>query len=99
MSVIFLIRLSKKLDIRKNKDSQISCYLTWETMNTSLKHLSAGQQRSLQRVISIIVRAIQPEKIVLFGVYGRAGKDGLPAGLSPEALPPVLGAYDLLIVT
>jgi HEPN domain-containing protein len=41
-------------------------------MNTSLKHLSPGQQRSLQRVVAIIVRAIQPEKILLFGVCGSA---------------------------
>lgn len=66
-------------------------------MNTSLKHLSAGQQQRLQRVISMIVRAIQPEKIVLFGVHGASG-NGLLPGSSPETLPPVLGAYDLLVV-
>jgi uncharacterized protein len=67
-------------------------------MNTSLKHLSSGQQQRLEQVISIIVRAIQPEKIVLFGVYGAAG-NGLLPGSSPETLPPVLGAYDLLVVS
>jgi HEPN domain-containing protein len=117
-------------------------------MNTSLKHLSPRQQRSLQRVIAIIIRAIQPEKILLFGVYASAGSDrpkpaespakaGLPASagsaasagslasvgssatagspgmagapssagsipagaFSPDALPPALGAYDLLVVS
>jgi HEPN domain-containing protein len=68
-------------------------------MNTSLKHLSPVQQGRLQRVISIIIRAVQPEKILLFGAYSGAGNGGWPAGLSPEALPPVLGAYDLLIVS
>jgi len=58
-------------------------------MNTSLKHLSPAQQRTLQRVVSIIIRAIQPEKILLFGVHG----------LSQRTLPPVLGAYDLLVVS
>src|ERR1700760_4998031 len=62
-------------------------------MNTSLKHLSPGQQRSLQRVVSIIVRAVQPEKIILFGVHGATNR-----GISPENLPPVLGAYDLLVI-
>ena len=57
-------------------------------MNTSLKHLSPAQQRSLQRVIAIIIRAIQPEKVLLFGVHG-----------SKSTLPPVLGAYDLLVVS
>lgn len=55
-------------------------------MNTSLKHLSPRQQRSLQRVVAIIIRAIQPEKIILFG--------GHAAGASPVA--PV---FDLLVVS
>lgn len=64
-------------------------------MNTSLKHLTPGQQRKIERVVSLIVRAIAPEKIILYGVYGPVGKGGMPA----EVLPPVLGAYDLLIVS
>lgn len=70
-------------------------------MNTSLKHLSPRQQRSLQRVVAIIVRAIQPEKILLFGVYGSPGGNGLAAAAGPaaESLPPVPGAYDLLVVS
>ena len=103
MSLTFLELLSKKLDICSYKDSQFCCYLTYKTMNTSLKHLSPGQQRSLQRVISIIVRAIQPEKILLFGVHGSLhgganGSNTSSAGLSTESLPPVLGAYDLLVI-
>ena len=102
-------------------------------MNTSLKHLSPRQQRSLQRVVAIIIRAIQPEKILLFGVYGSAGNDRLAGSTAstlndgaaaaagshyagstvagsdtgamaagsfpPGGLPPVLGAYDLLVVS
>lgn len=64
-------------------------------MNTSLKHLSEAQIKKLERVIGIIVRAIQPEKIILYGVYGAPGNGGFPV----HALPPVLGAYDLLIVS
>ena len=65
-------------------------------MNTSLKHLSPRQQRSLQRVVAIIVRAIMPEKILLFGVHGSGGSNALASG---SQLPPVLGAYDLLVVS
>lgn len=83
-------------------------------MNTSLKHLSPRQQRSLQRVVAIIIRAIQPEKILLFGIYGAAGllsAEAAAAGaassagpmaagaIPPGGLPPVLGAYDLLVVS
>jgi HEPN domain-containing protein len=64
-------------------------------MNTSLKHLSEPQIKKLARIIDVVVRAVQPEKIILYGVYGAAGSGGLPV----EALPPVLGAYDLLVVT
>jgi uncharacterized protein len=90
MSVSFLIKLSKKLDIRYCKGSQISCYFNLETMNTSLKHLSPGQRQQLERVIAIIVKAIRPEQIVLFGVYADAVNIDLP---------PVLGAFDLLVVS
>jgi uncharacterized protein len=36
-------------------------------MNTSLKHLSQAQRDKLERTVRIIVRAVQPEKIILFG--------------------------------
>jgi HEPN domain-containing protein len=57
-------------------------------MNTSLKHLSPGQREKIGRAVRIIVRAVQPEKIILFGIYGDNG----------GSLPP-LGAYDLLVIT
>src|ERR1700761_6317809 len=62
-------------------------------MNTSLKHLSATQQDALQRIKRIIVRAIQPEKIILFGIYASpVGEGGVLTAVS-------MGAYDLLIIT
>jgi HEPN domain-containing protein len=64
-------------------------------MNTSLDHLSARQRKMLENAVNIIVRAVQPEKIILFGMYGRAGDPGL-IGFS---LPATLAAFDLLIVT
>src|SRR5579872_6813529 len=84
-------------------------------MNTSLKHLSPGQKEKLERVVGIIVRAIQPEKIILYGVFGAAGADALRGDAlrgnasredasrgdvsREDALLRVLGAYDLLIVS
>jgi HEPN domain-containing protein len=63
-------------------------------MNTSLEHLSGEQRRMLERAVEITVRAVRPEKIILFGMYGSGGDVRLP-----EGLPPALGAFDLLIIT
>lgn len=69
-------------------------------MNTSLKHLSLAQQRQLEQVITIIIRAIRPEKILLFGVYAAAGNTFAEAlSLPAEALSPVLQSFDLLVVS
>jgi len=64
-------------------------------MNTSLKHLSLVQRRQLDAAIKIIVQAIRPEKIILFGVYSVAGD----AALYTQMLPSTLTPFDLLIVT
>lgn len=48
----------------------------------------------LERAVHIITRAIHPEKIILFGVYGATGDASLL-----QTLPPALGAFDLLVVT
>ncbi|HVS97483.1 MAG TPA: HEPN domain-containing protein [Puia sp.] len=72
-------------------------------MNTSLKHLSPVQREKTERAVRIIVRAVRPEKIILFGLYSGAFRSGLPACLFADdprdALPPAMGAYDLLVVT
>ncbi|HEV9036524.1 MAG TPA: hypothetical protein VGQ51_07890, partial [Puia sp.] len=65
-------------------------------MNTSLKHLSPGQREKIERAVRIIVRAVQPEKIILFGIYG--GNGGLAAA-KISRWPKGLGAYDLLVIT
>jgi HEPN domain-containing protein len=67
-------------------------------MNTSLKHLSQGQRDKVERAVRIIVRAVQPEKIILFGLYGGAANGAALSDIS-RSLPPVLGAYDMLVVT
>lgn len=64
-------------------------------MNTSLTHLSAAQRLDLERATGIIVQAVRPEKIILFGVYSVEAD----ARLFSERLPPGIGAYDLLVVT
>jgi uncharacterized protein len=64
-------------------------------MNTSLTHLSPAQRRDLEKAKRIIVQAVRPEKIILFGVYSVAADAGLYSG----QLPPGMEAYDLLVVT
>jgi HEPN domain-containing protein len=63
-------------------------------MNTSLSHLSAHQYKMLEKAVDIIVRAIRPEKIILFGMYSRSADPGFL-----KLLPPALAAFDLLIIT
>lgn len=54
-------------------------------MKTDLTHLGSLHRRQLQLLVPVIIKAADPEKIILYGVYG-AG-DPLPSG------------YDLLVVT
>jgi HEPN domain-containing protein len=68
-------------------------------MNTSLKHLSQPQRDKLERAVTIIVRAVQPEKIILFGPAGLSGKGDHPAVPGSDAPAPVSGAFDLLVVS
>lgn len=64
-------------------------------MNTSIKHLSPALRRQLNAAIKIIVDAIHPEKIILFGVYSLDGG----AELFTSALSPATVPFDLLIAT
>ncbi len=64
-------------------------------MNTSLDHLSTFQRRQLEAAKSIIIRAIHPEKIILFGVFSAAAE----AAFFAERLPAGMRAYDLLVIT
>lgn len=54
-------------------------------MKTNLEHLSPFHRRQLRLLIPIIVKAICPEKIILYGMYGM--DNTMPTG------------YDLLVVT
>lgn len=64
-------------------------------MNTSLAHLSPSQRADLERAKRIIVEAVRPEKIILFGIYSVEAE----ARVFTERLPGSLAAYDLLVVT
>jgi HEPN domain-containing protein len=64
-------------------------------MNTSLTHLSTFQRQQLETAKKIIVHAIHPEKIILFGAYSV----GAEAALFTERLPAGMRAYDLLVIT
>jgi uncharacterized protein len=66
-------------------------------MNTSLEHLPPAGREQLTMITGIIVKAIRPEKIILFGMY--ADTTGMPR--HPFHDPPLaqLAAFDLLVIT
>lgn len=64
-------------------------------MNTSLAHLPSLQRQELETAKNIIVTAVRPEMILLFGVYSREAE----AAIFTEKLPRAVRAYDLLVVT
>ncbi len=64
-------------------------------MNTSLAYLTPVQSQELETAKRIIVHAVRPEKIILFGIFSVEAD----ARSFSERLPPGIGAYDLLVVT
>src|ERR1700743_1134269 len=44
-------------------------------MDTSIRHLSSGKQELLQTIVKIVRGTANPEKIILFGLYGRVEED------------------------
>ncbi|HEY8969302.1 MAG TPA: HEPN domain-containing protein, partial [Puia sp.] len=54
-------------------------------MKTDLDHLPHFHRRQLRLLVPMIVKAVRPEKIILYGMYGM--DDTMPTG------------YDLLVVT
>ncbi|MBS1662028.1 MAG: HEPN domain-containing protein [Bacteroidetes bacterium] len=64
-------------------------------MNTSLKHLSFLQRKQLKDVVGLIIKAVHPEKIILFGVHSVPGA----AALFNQGAPSVAAPFDLLVVT
>jgi hypothetical protein len=43
-------------------------------MNTSLEHLPEHKQKQLREITGIIVKAVDPEKVILFGSHA-TGRD------------------------
>jgi HEPN domain-containing protein len=64
-------------------------------MNTLLSHLTPVQCQKLETAKRIIVHAVRPEKIILFGIYSVE----TDARLFTECLPSGIAAFDLLVVT
>jgi HEPN domain-containing protein len=64
-------------------------------MNTSLAHLSPVQRKELDIAKTIIIEAVRPEKIILFGIFSVETE----ARLYSERIPRAIAAYDLLVVT
>lgn len=64
-------------------------------MKTSLAHLTRVQCKELETAKKIIVQAVRPEKIILFGIFSVEAEARSLSG----QIPPGTGAYDLLVVT
>jgi HEPN domain-containing protein len=64
-------------------------------MNTSLKHLTHDQLHRLEIVKNTIIRALHPEKIILFGVYNTPAQ----IALFSEKFDPGTIPFDLFVVT
>jgi HEPN domain-containing protein len=64
-------------------------------MNTSLAHLTPVQRQELETAKRIIIQAVRPEKIILFGIYSVEAD----VRSFSDRLPPGIGAFDLLVVT
>jgi len=62
-------------------------------MRTNMDQLPPQDRRQLQNLIPLIIRAVRPEKIIL---YGMNGGDDYDTSLTKETRP---GSYDLLLVT
>jgi HEPN domain-containing protein len=66
-------------------------------MNTSLEHLPALKREQLMTITKVIIQAVHPEKIILFGTHVTTGKG--PDPFTDKQLAAFLGGYDLLVVT
>lgn len=66
-------------------------------MNTSLEHLPVQKQEQLTTITKVIIQAVHPEKIILFGTHGTIGAG--PDLLADRKFSAFLGGYDLLVIT
>lgn len=66
-------------------------------MNTSLQHLPAIKREQVETIIKIVRQAVNPEKIILFGIYSTSGAGARI--FSESHFPAGVATYDLLVVT
>jgi HEPN domain-containing protein len=66
-------------------------------MNTSITHLPTLKQEQLMTIAKVIIQAVHPEKIILFGTHVTAG--GGPELFADKQFSAFLGGYDLLVIT
>ena len=65
-------------------------------MNTSIRHLSPGKQEPLHAIITIVRRTANPEKIILFGLYGMPGEEA--GDTEQRRLSAAFNSCELLVV-
>lgn len=89
-----MVNITKKL-----LDAVERCpdYLTFnpDTMNISLEHLPVTKRQQVQAITRIVRQAVNPEKIILFGIYSVPGTGFFGNGSFSAAWVTV----DLLVVT
>jgi len=66
-------------------------------MRTSLKHLDPAKRQQIQAILHIIKKAVQPEKILLFGLY--AAESGMADQENNSILVSCAASYDLLVIS
>ncbi len=67
-------------------------------MKTSLEHLPISKQADIQHIVELILKKIQPEKIILFGSYatGKWVEDRYTEG---HIMYEYISDYDILVIT
>lgn len=66
-------------------------------MRTSLEHLPKKKQKEILRIAEVIIEAVQPEKIILFGSYA-TGKWVESQHMEGHALHEYTSDYDILVI-
>lgn len=67
-------------------------------MQTSLEHLPESKQSQLREITAIIVKAVDPEKVILFGSYA-TGRWVQERGTEDGRVYEYVSDYDILVIT
>jgi HEPN domain-containing protein len=65
-------------------------------MNTSIRHFSSGKQELLHAILKIVRRTANPEKIILFGLYGLSEEEA--GDTAQRRLSAAFNSCELLVV-